>query len=153
MVDKLLEKDEDIKLQENCNYIIKEGKYPNIRGVAVLTNKRFIIFKRSSALVSIISLVIMFPIIMIIGSIFELSMLAAALRGALIGLVTFGIINHLYKDHGKIITEPVLDLNLKNINMNKKEDNPKIIEITDKNNTCRFSTNKKELWIKKLNNK
>jgi len=148
MLENFLKKGEKVKLEENCNYSLKEGKVNKDRAVMVLTNKRFLVFKRSAKLNSLVTMWI--PIMVIVPLILtiDVGIIEAGLIGAVVGGLIGLIGSIIVKDKGKIESEPELAIDLKDI---KVTDENGMIVVKDKKDTmCQFDTAKKDDWLKAI---
>ena len=149
MVEEFLQKGEKVKLEENCNYTLKEGKIASNRAVIALTNKRFLVFKRSAKLNSLVTMWI--PILVIVPLILsiDVGILEAGLIGAVVGGLIGLVGSILVKDKGKLEPDPELSINLKDISVSENKASDLVVK-GEKEEICQFTSVKKEDWLKAL---
>jgi len=152
MIEKLLIDKEKIKLDpENVSYALEESKLPINRGVVFLTNKRFVVARRSKVWEVFMTWMLPIPVIIPIIFMTNLSMLEAALIGALAGGV-IGALGHLVfkvKDKGPILPNPAVSIDLKDVSEVQEDNNILIIKSIDEE-ICKFVPVDKQAWLKAI---
>jgi len=147
-----LQDDETIELQDNCDYCTSDGAMALVNsGVALLTNKRLIVAKRSMKTTMLTTLVVVVPVALVLGftSPLRLGYIEAALIGALVGGVFGLIVAVLTKGKGKISEDADIDFDRENISSvtdGSRGIRKMLVIRTGNGEICKISTKDKDKW-------
>jgi len=154
MLDKFLQNNEKIEMQEAVDFYPGEGVKAALKsksGELALTNDRLIAVRRTNSIATWGPVILVIPVVII----FEMSVITAAIVGGLIGGIGYFVISKFIK--GKLKDSADFIFDRKDIESVKAEESIKglwIFVLTMKNGeTWSFHTRKYDEWNKFLDKK
>ena len=139
MMENILEKNEKIKFQEDVDFYPGKGVKAALKtkeGVAAITDKRFLIARRSSLstiITIIVAVVIVFPVVFMM----DIGVIEAAIIGGLVGGLVHFILPKFINIKGKIQDTATVSIPLKdieNVEIEEATKNTSVVIITSKDN-------------------